>query len=231
MWKFFTSILIILAPIVLVAQEEEPVVVDSLSIPYKYEIRAGVDMASLIRTVVDDEYTGVQLLGDYRIHRDWYIAAELGTETLERSLERIDFETRGSFIKGGVDYNFYTNWLDMDNMLYAGARLAYANMSQRLRSFTVNNDNTFFTPLTIVRDEEQSGLSALWVELHLGVKVEVLNNLYLTGNVQLKRLITEDEPNGFANLFIPGFGRTFDSSEVGVGYSYGIVYRIPFYKK
>jgi hypothetical protein len=50
-------------------------------------------------------------------------------------------------------------------------------------------------------------------------------------NFQLKRRLTENAPSNFANLYAPGFGRTFDTGNIGVGYAYGIMYRIPFFKK
>ncbi len=35
----------------------------------------------------------------------------------------------------------------------------------------------------------------------------------------------------FDNLYIPGFNRTYDFSEFGAGFGYGISYLIPIYKK
>ena len=58
-----------------------------------------------------------------------------------------------------------------------------------------------------------------------------MNNLYLSINLQLKRKITEDRPENFDNLIIPGFNRTYDYSEFGVGYGYSISYLIPIFKK
>ena len=80
-------------------------------------------------------------------------------------------------------------------------------------------------------NDEFNGLTAFWAEIQAGLKVQVLNNVYLSINVQLKRLVNEQQPDNFDNLYVPGFGRTYDTSEIGVGYSYGITYRIPFYKK
>ena len=48
---------------------------------------------------------------------------------------------------------------------------------------------------------------------------------------QLKRKISEDKPDNFGNLYIPGFNRTYDYSEFGVGYGYTISYLIPIFKK
>ena len=49
--------------------------------------------------------------------------------------------------------------------------------------------------------------------------------------MQLKARISEKSPDNFENLYIPGFGRTYDSSKVGTGFSYSISYLLPIYKK
>jgi hypothetical protein len=233
MLRYFTSIFLFISALS-IAQTTVPA--DSLattnnSIEKKYGLRVGIDMASLIRTAIDDEYSGFQILADFRLTNKLYLAAELGNENLDATTDRIDYETSGSFFKGGVDYNFYQNWLDMDNMIYGGVRLGYANMTQTLNRFEYNTNNTYFTEPSIFETREFTGLSTLWLEIQLGIKVEVLNNLYLIANVQLKRLITESQPDNFDNLYVPGFGRTYDTGEIGAGYSYGIMYRVPLFKR
>ncbi len=234
MWRYVTSLLLFLYGTTLFAQDngggiEQPV--DSVAYQQTYGLRAGIDLASLIRTALDDEYTGFQIMADWRLTDKWYIAGELGTEELIRESNQIDFETTGSFIKAGADYNFYRNWLGMDNMIYVGFRAGAASFSQQLNRFDFFQDNNIFTADSRFPNEKFDGLSAFWGEIQTGIKVEVLNNLYLGINLQLKVLASEDVPDNFDNLYIPGFGRTYDTTSIGVGYSYGITYRIPFYKK
>ena len=69
------------------------------------------------------------------------------------------------------------------------------------------------------------------MEVVAGLKVQLINNVYLGANVQLKRRITQTTPSNFDNLAIPGFNRTYDESLFGVGFSYTISYLIPLYKK
>jgi len=69
-------------------------------------------------------------------------------------------------------------------------------------------------------------LTAHWGELHVGIKVEVLHNLFLTSSIHFKRLINQTTPDGFANLYIPGFNSVLISNN-GIGFNYTISYRIP----
>lgn len=231
MFKYYISILFVTIGYFGNAQGENEKPKDSIVYKQSYGLRAGIDLASLIRTGLDEEYTGFQVLADYRLSNRLYIAGEIGNESLDRTSESVDYETSGSFVKAGVDYNFYENWLDMDNMIYGGARIGYATMTQTLNRYDYNIDNNYFPVNTNIVDREFSGLNMVWLEIQLGIKVEVLNNLYLTANFQLKRSITQKTPDNFDNLFVPGYGRTFDTGSIGVGYSYGIMYRIPFFKK
>ena len=41
----------------------------------------------------------------------------------------------------------------------------------------------------------------------------------------------EEKPDGFDNLYIPGFGTTNDFSDFSAGFNYFISYYIPLYKK
>lgn len=230
MWKFFISAFFVCVSITSFGQSL-PIPNDTLRVPKEFGLRAGVDVASLIKTAVDDTYTGFQIQADYRITQDLYVAGELGIEDIERQTDRIDYKTSGSFFKAGIDYNFYNNWLDMDNMLYVGPRVGVAQFSQELNRFNINQDNTFFPIPSINTNQKFDSLNAIWFELQVGMKVEVFNNIYLNANIQLKRMITTKQPENFDNLYVPGFGKTNDNTPLGFGFGYGISYRIPLYSK
>ncbi|MFD1162421.1 DUF6048 family protein [Hwangdonia seohaensis] len=205
---------------------------DSVKIKQKYGLRVGADIGKLIRTAVDDEYSGFEIIGDYRLKKKLYLAGEIGVEEKNNATDYLDITTKGSYFKGGIDYNAYQNWLDMDNMIYFGFRVGASSFSHTLNSFTVYNTNQYWGgQLSSDTPQEFNGLTAIWAELILGLKAELFTNLYMGLNVQLKVLASETEPGNFQNIYIPGFNKTYDSSRIGVGYSYTISYRIPLYKK
>ena len=74
-------------------------------------------------------------------------------------------------------------------------------------------------------------LKAFWLELVFGLKTEILNNLFLGFELQLKSILKQNNKQGITNLYIPGFNRTYDSSNLGAGFSYSISYLIPVVKK
>ncbi|GGW61897.1 hypothetical protein GCM10008085_11890 [Winogradskyella epiphytica] len=215
------------------AQEEKKKVNDTLVYKQKYGLRIGADLSKLGRSFLDDNYTGFEILGDYRLTKRIYIAGEIGNE--ERTLENevLSNSTKGSYFKGGIDINFYKNWLDMENMIYAGFRVGAATFSQTLNSYSIYNVNNQYwdQQYAVEAGTEFSGLTALWTELKVGIKAEIFNNLFAGINVQLKVLLSETEPNGYENLYVPGFNRTYDSSAFGAGYGFNLSYLIPIFKK
>ena len=205
---------------------------DSLKIKLKYGLRIGGDVGKLIRSFTDDNYTGFEVNADYRIKKSLYVAGELGIEEKTTINDYLDVTTSGTYLKAGVDYNMYRNWLNMDNMIYSGFRVGAAAFSQNLNSLTVYNTDQYWAPqYSSAESQKFNDLTAVWVELIIGIKVEIFNNLYLSLNAQLKGLVTETVPTNFANIYIPGFNKTYDSSKIGAGYSYSISYLIPLYKK
>lgn len=214
------------------SQETNKKTIDTITYKQKYGLRLGVDVYKPFRTFTNDNYTGFEINGDYRLTKRLYLAGEIGTEERTTTTDYLDVTAKGSYFKAGFDFNFYRNWLDMENMMYGGFRVGVSSFSQTLNNYTIyNTDQYYEDPATILESEEFNGLSSLWAELILGMKVEVLNNIYIGVNVQLKGRITEDQPENFGNLHIPGFNKVFDSGRFGVGFGYNLSYLIPIYNK
>jgi hypothetical protein len=215
------------------AQQEKETVNDTLVYKQKYGLRLGGDISKLARTFLDDNYTGFEIMGDYRLTKRIYLAGEIGNE--ERTIENevLSNTTKGSYFKGGIDLNFYKNWLDMENMIYVGFRGGASTFSQTLNNYDIYNVNNQYwnQQFTVEEGTEFDGLTAIWAEIQIGIKAEVFNNFYAGINTQLKFLVTETEPDNYENLYIPGFNRTFDSSNFGIGFGFNLSYLVPIFKK
>ncbi|SDI51075.1 hypothetical protein SAMN04489796_11244 [Winogradskyella thalassocola] len=215
------------------AQEKKKTVNDTLVFKQKYGLRLGTDISKLARTFLDDDYSGFEIMGDYRLTKRIYIAGEIGNE--ERILENeiLSNTTKGSYFKAGFDMNFYQNWLDMENMVYAGFRIGASSFNQTRNSYTVYDINNQYwgDRYTVNEAKEYNGLTALWTELQIGLKAEIFNNFFAGFNIQLKVLITEKEIDDYENLYIPGYNRTYDSSSFGGGFGFNLSYLVPIFKK
>ncbi len=231
MYKSIFSLLL-LASFSAFAQETQPK--DSVAaIPVKterYGLRVGADLYRPARSLYEDGFKGFEIVADYRLTKKIYFAGELGNADYTLADEQVNFTTKGSYFKVGFDYNAYENWLDMENMIYVGMRYGFSTFSQNLNSYTIYDTSDYFDDVVVYPDQKFGGLSAHWVEVVGGLKAEVIDNLFLGFNVRLNILVTETKPDNFANLYIPGFNRTYEGN-FGAGFSYTVSYFIPFYKK
>lgn len=221
--------LYLLQPFVASAQAEDQE--DSLAYREKYGLRLGVDLSKSLRTLLDESYRGLEIKGDYRVYENYYLSAEIGNEENRISEENVTSSASGSYIKLGADYNAYKNWRGMQNNIYVGLRYAFSTFSTELEEYSIYTRNPYFERDTRTESQKYNNLTGNWLELQLGIKVEVLNNLYLGSHVELKRRLGQSTPGNFDNLYIPGFNRTYDNSSFGVGYGYSISYLIPIYKR
>ncbi len=106
---------------------------DSTIVPIKterYGLRVGIDALKLARSFYEDDYRGLEIIGDYRLTKKYYLAGEIGNEERTIDEDRVNFTTSGTYFKVGFDYNSYENWLDMENLIYVGMRFGASTFSQ-----------------------------------------------------------------------------------------------------
>lgn len=198
----------------------------------RYGVRVGVDLYKLTRGLYDENYKGIELVGDYRLSKKYYLAAELGSESKTTEDDRLNTTTNGTYIKAGFDYNAYENWLDMENIISIGMRAGFSTFNQELNSYKIYNTNPYWGE-TAWKDSGKKfdGLSASWIEVVLGVKVKVINNVFVGFSFRLNGLVYDKKPSdNFESLYIPGFNRTYDGN-FGAGFNYTVTYFVPLYKK
>ena len=206
------------------------------TIVYKttYGLRLGIDISRPIKAAVSSSYTGLEITGDYRIRKNVYIATELGYEK-ETSVEDYSNSTsKGNFIRVGLNYNAYKNWLDMNNEVFIGFRYGFSVFDQTLNNYTPNvsdaESGNYFPATLKTTSKSATSLNAHWSELMIGIKAETFKNIFIGFSVSYKILMSAKNPEDFQVLFAPGFNRIFES-ETGFGLNYTISYLIPFSKK
>ncbi|MGB6150984.1 MAG: DUF6048 family protein [Pricia sp.] len=222
---------------------------DTVTHTQPYGLRAGIDMSRILVSSLEDNYTGLEIVGDYRLTQNLYLAAEVGNEkktigiNLGNEVESVEgqlynFTASGSYLKAGIDYNTYGNWYGEQNMIFVGGRLAYSRFTQTVNDYKIFDTSRYWNPddfaFGSTSELEFEGLGAFWLEFVVGIKAEMVKNLYFGASVRLGYLFgppLTTEPDNFQNQFIPGFNKVTEGSNFGVGYNYSITYLIPLYKK
>ena len=228
MLKYITSYLLFFVVYFGYAQDSIP------KYKERYSIRFGIDMSKPIRSMIENDYKGLELTADYRITKKLYLAAEVGMEDKRVVSETLDFQTSGECIKLGVDFNLFNNWEGMENMLLTGFRFGTSKHSQQLNGYAVRQLDHLWAE-DLYKSLEQpllfDDLNATWIEIIAGVKTELLNNLYMGISVRMNYLMNDKEVTNFNNLYIPGYHRVSEGSPWGVGLNYTIMFQFPLYRK
>ena len=188
-----------------------------------FSLRLGIDLFKPIKTNLEENFQGLEIVGDLKINRRIFIAAELGSEKKTQQTEQLNFTTNGSYVKLGVDYNFFNNWKGMDNSLFVGIRISNSIHSHKVNEYilyenysAVDIKNTYFERSVIKEGNligEREQLNSNWIEVLFGTKVEVLNN---------------SQPENFGNLYAPGFNKIVDDNRFGASFNYTLNYKFPF---
>lgn len=227
MLKYFISFFAIISYLNCSSQEQN---IDSI---YKstYGIKLGIDFSKQIRMLTEPEYKGIVIIGDYRVLDKFYIAVEFGSEEKLVENEVLNFKTKGSFYKAGVNYNIFKNIQNLENEIYIGLRYGSSKFDHNLNSFTIHNVDQYWNQNNITNSSSYENLNAKWLEFLVGFKAQVIDNFYMGLNLNVKRIVSQKSPENFSNLYIPGFNKVLENNNIGVGFSYTIQYQIPLFRK
>ena len=197
------------------------------------KLNLGLDLFKPIKSSSDGDNLNYEIVGDLQLTENLYLAGEYGIVDRIIEDENINFNSSGSFLRIGFNYNMFENWVGMDNSIYLGLRYATSNFSNKIINYTVRNQDSYFSNLVEndFQTIEYSGLSGNWIEIVAGLKVETFKNVYLGFSLRLNKLLSDSEPDNFDTLFIPGFNKVTDENTFGSGFNYTLTYSIPLRKK
>ena len=233
----YLFIISLIIPISMVFSQAESELNDSLTIKDKLlninKIRLGFDVFKPIKSSSDGDNLNYEIVGDLQITENLYLATEYGLTDRLIEDENINFNSNGSFLRFGFDYNMFKNWVGMDNSIFLGLRYGTSNFSNKIESYNVRNSDAYFSNFVDNNYQtiDHSNLTGNWLEIVAGVKVETFNNVYLGFSLRLNKLLSTQKPENFDNLYIPGFNKVTDDNTFGSGFNYTLTYSISLRKK
>ncbi len=192
----------------------------------RYGIRVGADLSRIAMHYLNPYRTDITIHADARIDSNFYVAAEAGwNKTHLKNNPVFEYSAQGEFLKVGVDYNFLKpSFLNESNMAYIGLRYGIARMERKIPEYQISNPYWG----DIKGSFPSKTLLPQWAEAIVGLKVEVLNNLFLDWGLHLRLLTTKNVDKTVRPYLIPGFGKATSNAVFDVNYT--ISYRIPIWK-
>ena len=165
---------------------------------------------------------GLGVTADMHIKGNFFGTAEAGW--LKVNLNKTDFRYRaeGYYARAGADYNMIKSRRPFSNdIVYAGARYCFSTFNHQA--------DRIFVPGYFWHDASglyfpKKSLTAHWAELLLGVKAEVLTNLYVGITFRLKFMLIAPKDEYSTPYMIPGYGNGGENFVIGINYflSYNI---------
>jgi len=186
-------------------------------------IRVSVDFSKLLLPVIyKGERIGFEAAADVHVKGNIFAAAEAGWLNVNLDKEDYHYRENGMYSKLGADYNLLKSRRPNSNdIVYAGARYAFSVFSHQANKITVPGH---FWPDVTNATIPKNTMNTHWLELLLGVKAEVLNNLYAGLTFRFKFRIVSPKDDYSIPYLIPGYGYGDSGFELGINYyvSYNI---------
>jgi hypothetical protein len=169
----------------------------------------------------DDNFSGWEVSADVDFYR-YYLVLEYGHWGRTFQPDSGNYNNDGNYFRVGADVNFLLKDPDK-NLLFFGLRYGRSTFSEYL-------DIQVTDPVwgSVHRSYTNSSVTARWFEITGGLKVKVLNWLWMgyTGRFKFS-LATSDTPEMLPHD-VPGYGRT--DKESYWGFNYQVLVRIPLKK-
>lgn len=195
--------------------------------PETREISLGVDLSRFLLPVVDSTRLGWEVSGDFELLKDMFVAAEFGYQNTKLERESYNYSGNGYYTRLGVDYNFmhHVDSTSTDQML-VGVRYGFTTFNHMADNIVVQDP--YYGSLQ-GGSIPKNWLAANWLEVDLGMRVELLCNFYLGWSVRIKTRLWSTKDSNLEPYYIPGFGRNY--SNTNIGFNYSLYYCLPIKKK
>ena len=188
--------------------------------------RFGVDASGLAWHFVVPDRKSIGISADIEVKPRFYPVLEGGIMETNRKQATHDYHSKGFYIKMGFDHNFLEPKRPMlYDMLYGGFRGGWANYTHYAENITISSNYWG----DVSQNLASNTIQALWLEAVLGVKTEVLNNIFFGWSLSGQLKVNHAEDNRMTGWLIPGYGKA--SKRTSLFVTYTISYRIPLMRR
>lgn len=225
--SIFSTLLVLLA-VSAVAQEpkKKKDSVPVITIPVPAGIRVGVDLSRFALKYFQPYRTDVTVNLDARYNDRLYIASDLSFNSVYHLDQNYKYISNGMSGTIGINYNLLKKTVPKENfIIYGGLRYGLAVFTYQIPEYRIYNLYWGNTRGSVPETTKM----AHWIEMTVGMKVEVLKNFYLGWSLHERILVNGAlADQDFPPLVIPGFGKGYKKS--AFDFQYSISYLFPIYK-
>ncbi len=185
----------------------------------------GVDLSPIIMRLINDERTGLAFIGRYGLKNRLFAGAEVGYEHIKYNNDSYKYNSDGSFVRIGLDYDIFNNEdYPSNNNIFVGFRYAYAWQTHKSDAFTIVDSYWGDYSGSVGR----SSVNSHSLDLLSGLRCEVLPNIYMGWSFRVRFLLASTHSDNLKPYAVAGYGK-YDS-RVTMGFTYTVEYQIPINK-
>ena len=190
-------------------------------------LRLGYDLSRIVMSYLDTTRTGFEFSADFEIKQCCYLTAEYGQQKVQFTNQWYKYASDGYYFRAGFDYNFLGKKISVNQyeMVFGGLRYGYASYDHQTTNLFIPDN--YWGNVTI-EDLGKVKLSAHWFEIAAGIRGELFKNCFIGWSFRARLMLYQDKDETIYPYYIPGFGA--GDKKGGIGFTYYIYYRIPFYK-
>jgi hypothetical protein len=168
-----------------------------------------------------DRY-GTEFSVDMELLPNLFPTFETGIEAMKIKTDYVDYVGSGSYSRIGIEYNFLQAEKATDkDIMYFGLRYGFAFARQEVNQYKIDS---YWGTLTGSYGNQP--FSAQWAEILMGIKGEVLHNLYMGWTIRGKIKLNSKEVGMPPLYFIPGYGKA--ENGFNFDFTYSLYYNIPW---
>lgn len=168
-----------------------------------------------------DRY-GTEFSVDMELLPNLFPTFETGIEAMKIKTDFIDYVSNGSYSRIGIDYNLLNADKVTDkDILYFGLRYGFTFARQEVNQYKI--DSYWGTETGSFGNQP---FSAQWAEVLLGIKGEILHNLYMGWTIRGKIKMNTKDVGMPPLYFIPGYGKA--EKGFNFDFTYSVYYNIPW---
>ena len=176
-------------------------------IPLLQGVMIEVDAFSAVMSAVNRETYSFEAAMRINLRERFFPVVEVGFAGANKiSIHDYGFRTDGFFARIGLDYNMLqpnTPTTNIRRYFFIGGRYGISPFSYDITNVVINND---FWGNSDVRNFHGETTTKHWFEAVAGLRVEVLNNIYMGWSVRLRMQLNRNRIGEISPWFIPGIG-------------------------
>lgn len=185
-------------------------------------VMVGVNVADPVMRLMGQDYGAYEGLVEVNLHNrffpEWSFGVGSGSKTTDDGLH---YNAKSAFFnRFGMNYNFRYNKSSKD-FFVVGLRYGVSSYSADITSGSFNDG--YWEPTENINLTDQK-FTSHWMEVNVGIRVNVWKGLSMGWNIRMKYLLKEGSTPNANPWYIPGYGPNGSN----FGFNYNIYYQLPF---